>query len=111
MPVAIAVLEDEHTVRADDGVRLPGGIREALDHPEPSAFVRGHGDRLNHVRLAGEKGHLKTFRDAHVTRGLHRRQRAVGFRRIGGNRRNREHEQEELSDPNSRETNKHARCF
>src|SRR5207253_1693365 len=52
---ALRVLEDEDAVTAGPAVRNPVRVGVRLDHPEPAAVVGGHGDRLDHVRLAGEQ--------------------------------------------------------
>ena len=78
----LAVLEDEDAVVAVLAVGLPVRVTVRLGDPEPAAVVEGHGDRLGHVRFAGEEGRLEAVRQRHLRGGLIGRRR--GVRRGGG---------------------------
>ena len=78
MPRALLVLEDEDAVVAVLAVGNPVGIGMRLGDPEPAAVVEGHGDRLDHIRFAGEEGGVKAGRQRHLGRRL-----ASGRWRVG----------------------------
>ena len=76
MAGSLAVLEDEDAVVAL-AVGHPVGIGVRLDDPEPAAVVERHGDRLDHVRFAGEQGGVEAVRQRHLGGGLVGRRRGV----------------------------------
>src|SRR5439155_15273434 len=80
MPIAVVVFENQDAVPAAGSVRLPHRIGETLDDPEPTAFVGGHRDRLNHIRFAGKERDMKTLGHGHALSGLDEREGSVfGF--------------------------------
>src|SRR5439155_11054878 len=46
-------------------------------NPDPAAIVEAHGDRLDHIGLAGEELDLETFRHRHHLSGFFGRQAGV----------------------------------
>ena len=49
-----------------------------LGDPEAAAVVERHGDRLGHVRFAGEEASMEAVRQRHLGGGLVGRRRGVG---------------------------------
>ncbi len=66
----LAILEDEDAVVSVRAVGLPVGVIVRLGDPEAAAVVGGHGDRLGHVRLAGEERGVEAVRQGHLGGGL-----------------------------------------
>ncbi len=59
------ILEDQDAVLAGLPLGQPVRIGSRLDHPEPTAVVRGHGDWFADIRLTGEQMNPKPFRNLH----------------------------------------------
>ena len=74
--VAVGVFEDFNTIFTRPG----GGARvfEALRDPEASAFVEGHGDGVDDIRLAGDEFDGEAVGDGHFFDGVLRRQGGAG---------------------------------
>ena len=83
MAGSLRVLEDEDAVVAVRAVGLPVGVAVRLGYPEPAAVVDRHGDRLGHVRLAGEERGVEAVRQRHLGGGLAGRRGGVGQGQVG----------------------------
>ena len=78
LAVAVGVLEDQDAVawpRLSGAADRDSVVR--LRHPEPAAVVDGEGDRLMHVRLAGEQRDLEALGHGHRLGRLLGRQAGV----------------------------------